>query len=83
MSPNDSAPPSASHLTRLQRRLTEAFEELCGSFVDPEDAFYDVDGTRWNLVGQSGLWYGSAGIIVNEQQLAEIRTQCRILAVTN
>ncbi len=83
MNPTASAPSSASHLTRLQRRLTEAFQELCGSFVDPEDAFYDVDGTRWNLVGQTALWYGSAGIIVNEQQLAEIRTQCRILAVTN
>lgn len=81
------SPSNPSPLARLQRRLTEAFDELWGNFVDPEEMHYDVDGSRWGLVGD-GAWnpnlrYGNAGIFFTEQQLAEIRTQCRVLAATN
>ena len=35
----------------LERRLLEAFDELWDSFVDPAEAVYDADGTRWNRLG--------------------------------
>ena len=38
-------------LKYLERRLTEAFDELWNDFVDPAEAIYDVDGTAWNRLG--------------------------------
>ncbi|MGA2031679.1 MAG: phage portal protein [Thermoguttaceae bacterium] len=79
------APPRVSpHLARLQRRLAEAFDDLWSSFVDPEDAFADVDGMRWNpLAGVTPFGAATGVVFANEQQLAEIRLQCRTLAVNN
>jgi len=73
-----------SRLTYLERRLLEAFDELWDSFVDPSDALYDADGTRFSLLGGEGL-AGSAGGVPfgSEQELAEIRAQCRALAASN
>jgi capsid protein len=67
-------------LSRLERRLLESFDELWNGFVDASDAFYDSDGTRWNLVGGDG-YRGAA--FADEQHLAAIRAQCRALAVGN
>ena len=54
------------------------------SFVDPADAFYDVDGTRWNGLGGAAGQGAASGIpFTDEQQLAEIRGQCRALAAGN
>ena len=50
----------------------------------PADAFYDVDGTRWNALGGAMLPGAGSGIpFTDEQQLAEIRGQCRALAAGN
>jgi capsid protein len=71
-------------LNYLERRLTEAFDELWNSFVDPAEAIYDGDGTAWNRLG-FGLT-GSAAFGMpyrNEPELAVIRNECRQLAVTN
>jgi capsid protein len=71
-------------LARWQRQLLEAFDDLWDHFVDPGDALYDADGTRWAELGGS-LAPGAAGsaAFTNEQQLREIRDQCRALAVGN
>ena len=71
-------------LVGLQRRLIEAFDEIWDNFVDPADALYDVDGTRWTRLGGGGI-PGSAAEApsTDGQQLAEIRAQCRSLAVGN
>lgn len=71
-------------LHHLERRLTEAFDELWNSFVDPAEPIYDVDGTAWNSLG-CGLSGGGTGSMPfrNEQELAAIRNECRSLAVAN
>jgi len=71
-------------LTRLERRLLEAFDDLWDNFVDPAEAFYDVDGSRWTRIGGQPGQGGAVGVaFATEQQLREIRAQCRALAVTN
>ena len=47
----EQSPQTGPRPGRLERRLAEAFDELWDNFVDPTDALYDVDGTRWNAVG--------------------------------
>jgi len=82
---NGTAGPAADpRLSRLQRRLREAFDELWDNFVDPADALYDEDGLRWTQLGGEGT-PGSAAErpCVDQQQLGEVRAQCRLLAVTN
>ena len=68
-----------SHLSRFETRLLEALHEL----VDPSDAYCDADGSRWLPLGMAGS-EGSLGLAFGtERQLAEIRAQCRALAVSN
>ena len=83
-SPNGSSPRVDPRLVQYQRRLLEAFDELWDTFVDPADALYDLDGTRWTRLGGGGV-PGLTGEIAyaDEQQLAEIRAECRRLAVSN
>jgi len=66
-------------LTSLQRSLLEAFDQLWDHFVDPTEPLYDDAGTRWISLGNTR---GSAAMS-NEPHLAEIRAQCRALAVEN
>ncbi|GEM_PF-2003497 len=66
----------------LHRRLLEAFDELWNDFVDPAEPYYDADGTRWNAVGGAGI-SAAAVPFRNQQQLADIRSECRMLAVSN
>ena len=69
---------------RLEDRLEEAFDALWNDFVDPSDALYDADGTRWMTLGaESGQAATAGAAFSNEAQLAEIRQQCRALALTN
>jgi len=84
-SPATESPPRHDpQLTRLERRLLEAFDELWDSVVDPAEAYYDVDGSRWHQVGARPGQGGAIGVaFTTEQQLREIRAQCRSLAVTN
>lgn len=74
---------SEPRLAHFERRLTEAFDALWDSFVDPSDAVYDDDGMAWRRLG-NGCGGGCVGMpYFNEQQLADIRQQCRALAVAN
>jgi capsid protein len=81
---NNGSSRGSARLMHLERRLLEAFDELWDSFVDPADALYDVDGARWSTLG-GGLSPGAAtgAPFSDQQQLAEIRAQCRALAVDN
>jgi capsid protein len=73
-----------TRLLHLERRLLEVFDELWDGFVDPADALYDVDGTRWNTLGRTTPPGVTSGIpFIDELQLAEIRAQCRALAAGN
>ncbi len=68
----------------LERRMLEAFDELWDGFVDPAEAVNDVDGTPWSRLGGGLLPGGTLGMpFGNEQQIAQIRDQCRALAVSN
>jgi capsid protein len=67
----------------LHTRLWEVFDALWDSFVDPAEAIFDVDGSRWLPLGVADS-PGTLGVAyATEQQLAEIRAQCRALAVSN
>ncbi|OHB73627.1 MAG: hypothetical protein A2V70_03555 [Planctomycetes bacterium RBG_13_63_9] len=71
-------------LAQFERRLLETFDQLWDDFVDPADAFYDVDGSRWTqLDGQGGCGAAAGVPFGTDQQLAEIRSYCRALALTN
>jgi hypothetical protein len=68
---------------RLNLRLTEAWQSLWDSFVDPRDAISD-DGSDWSTLGSHVGAGGAASIpFGNEQELSEIRAQCRQLALGN
>ena len=66
----------------LHRSFLEAFDELWNDLIDPNEPYYDTDGTRWNSVGEAATSQ-KAVPFRNEQQLADIRSQCRSLAVSN
>ncbi len=71
-------------LQNLERQLQENLDELWNNVVDPEEALYDNDGTRWLAVGMDLDHRGAAnGACLNELQLQEIRRQCRHLATHN
>ena len=68
----------------LERRLTEAFDQLWADFVDPAEAIFDADGGPWQRLGVGGRGTTAAGMpYFDERQLAQIRDQCRELAVEN
>ncbi|MBL8826110.1 MAG: hypothetical protein JNM18_03940 [Planctomycetaceae bacterium] len=68
----------------LEERLTTAYEQLLDSLVDPRDAWCDDDGSRWMSLGAAGEGHDCVGVAYrSETELAEIRTQCRALAVSN
>jgi hypothetical protein len=63
--------------------LLEMFDSLWDNFVDPRDAYADGDGW-WTPVGAaSGAGAEGGAVPVNEQQLRELRAQCRRLATAN
>jgi hypothetical protein len=81
--PSNTAP-LPPRLAHLEKRLIETFDELWDDLVDPADDLYDFDGTRWGRLGGAGPGGSNAGVpFTNEQQLAEIRAQCRALAMQN
>jgi capsid protein len=65
-----------------ENRLLEVFDALWNDLVDPREAFADTDGGWWLPVGAGGASPRSVGPI-NEQVLADLRSQCRALASTN
>jgi len=71
-------------LGRWEKRLLEAFDQLWDNFVDPAEALYDGDGNRWMQLGaQTERGTAAGAAFSSEQQLREIRAQCRHLAATN
>jgi hypothetical protein len=68
---------------RWEKQLQEAMDELWDNFVDPADALWDDDGTRWTQLGAPSGPGGTDATFRTEGQLAEIRAQCRALAVGN
>lgn len=68
---------------RLNQRLSEAWQSLWDSFVDPREAISD-DGSEWISLGSHLGASGAASLpFGNEQELGEIRSQCRQLALGN
>src|SRR4051812_48040831 len=72
--------PTSDH---WEHRLLEVFDALWDDLVDPREAFADSDGGWWQPVGIVGNKAPSRTGPMNEQMLAELRTQCRALAATN
>src|SRR3989304_646292 len=69
---------------RLEHRLLEVFDTLWDDFVDPREAFTDVDGQWWTPVGSlTGSAAGRDIAPINEQQLRGVRSQCRRLVRVN
>src|SRR6516225_1945523 len=69
---------------KLENRLLEMFDALWDDFVDPREPYADVDGQWWPAMGAlHGSTSGPACSTMNEQQLRELRDECRRLAVTN
>lgn len=69
----------------IEHRLQEVFDTLWDDFVDPREAYTDVDGQWWTPVGGAGAGSstGASAVPINEQQLRELRNQCRRLAHAN
>jgi capsid protein len=66
-----------------EERLLETFDALWDNFVDQREAYADGDGW-WTPVGAVGGAAANGGAVpVNEQQLRELRAQCRRLATAN
>jgi len=75
---------TAQTADRLEQRLTEIYDALWDDFVDPRDAYADVDGSWWLPVGGAGGSAAELGCgVASEQQLRELRQQCRQLAMSN
>ncbi|HWB01221.1 MAG TPA: phage portal protein [Pirellulales bacterium] len=71
-------------LERLERHLSEAYDELWNSFVDPREALFDTDGPPWLPLGAQLDSRNSSGpAFTTEAQHREIRAECRALAVSN
>jgi hypothetical protein len=67
---------------QLNRRLSEAWQSLWDNFVDPREAFTD-DGHPWTALGSLAAGGPSTLPFTTEQEHAELRSQCRLLAVEN
>jgi capsid protein len=71
-------------LGRYQQAMARILEELCQSLVDPQEPYWDADGTRWLPVAgaaPSGLQLGVP--FRTEADHAAIRLECRALAIHN
>jgi len=66
-----------------ENRFQEAFDELYASCVDPAEPFHGDDGERWLPLGSRSPVTTTELAFRNEQELAEIRAECRRLATTN
>ncbi len=75
-----------SSINSLESRLQESFDQLWSTFVDPQDAWDDAGGERWNplFTSAAGSQGGACSLgIQTESQLREVRNRCRQLAASN
>ncbi len=70
-------------LDQLHRRLSEAYDAIWDTFVDPREPLFDADGTRWTQVGAASSHAGIHSPLANEPLLRSVQEQCRQLAATN
>ncbi len=71
-------------LVRMERRVQESLDRLWDDYVDPDEALYDEAGMRWARLSDLPRPGSPAGAAyATEAQLADIRAQCRALAVGN
>lgn len=63
-------------MTQLATQLREAFDLLYSDFVDPREAFVDDDGQWWQELGENRT-------TPSDEQLADVRQQCRKLLYSN
>ena len=76
--------PTAAWLARYYQRVSAAMEALWQTLVDPDEPYWDADGTRWLALGSQAPHGGQQGIpFTNEAEHAAIRLECRALAVHN
>lgn len=62
----------------------EAFDQLWQDFVDPREPYWDQGELEWSPLTAGRSDHGVAdGGVIDESTLAELRRQCRQLAVTN
>ncbi|MEM8864185.1 MAG: phage portal protein [Planctomycetota bacterium] len=72
-------------VSSLEAKLTEACDALWDNFVDPREPYAGEEGGWWAPVGglrTSGAQATAPGPM-SETQLAELRAECRQLAITN
>ncbi|MCS7306264.1 MAG: phage portal protein [Thermoguttaceae bacterium] len=75
---------AARQWVRIERQLQEALDRLWDDYVDPDEVLYDEAGMRWARLSdmpRPGSPTGAA--YTTEAQLANIRAECRALAVGN
>lgn len=67
-------------LDRLESRLLEAFDGMWDDYVDPREAFAGDGGSLWSPIGAAE---GGVHAQFSMPQLADLRNECRQLALTN
>jgi hypothetical protein len=72
------------YLDQYEQRVSEAVDSLWDALVDPREAYLDDEGVWWNNLSGAGAGFVRAGLpYLSEDQLAEVRLECRRLVATN
>jgi hypothetical protein len=66
---------------RYRRKLSEAWDALWDTLVDPSEAYGPDEESAWIPLG--GETSDTSSALVTAAQLREIRNQCRLLAMSN
>ena len=74
-------PTATQRLLQLESRLLETFDGLWADYVDPREAYAGDGDVLWSPVGLGGGRGAHAAL--SGPQLAEVRADCRHLALTN
>ncbi len=83
MNHTNNTPHGGASWQRIESRLLEACDQWLDQLVDPRDALDDDDGQRWSQLGAVDAFNTGRSSLHSEQDLNEIRRQCRALALTN
>ena len=69
--------------TNSIRSIAEAIADFWSGYVDPREDYFDEDGFPGGSPLADGVKEGGCLASINEAQLADIRGQCRALAMHN